>query len=330
MTEKEFIRKNGGVWRDLENEISFFSARKGSRKADKDGPLSRERIDRFIVLYNQAANHLAYCRTFFGKTETEYYLNRLVGKAHSILYGKKAVSLRDGVRYLFSGFQKTFRKEFLFFLLAFLLMVIPALVGFLYARADVRNAEVFLGPVSLREEGNYDDFVASVSAATGAYIGENNILVCREALAGGFTLGIFTVYLLIYNGWMVGVLGGYEAARGQGTFFWSLILPHGVTELFAIMLSGMAGFLIAWAIIHPGQLRRRTNLLLAGKKAIGIICVCAIWLIISAGIEAWFTPLALPYWTKYAFAAGMFVLLLVYLLLPGARKKNGRRTGELR
>lgn len=317
MPEQEFIDLHSGMWRELEAETTYFSRHMSRlRNRLKASALTRERVDHYIELYNQTANHLAFCRTFYGDTQTSEYLNRIAGNAHAVIYSKTVFDPMKIIRFFTTGFPKLFRKEFVMFLIAFLAMAISAAVAYAYVRADTRNALAFMDEQSLasiREEGNYDDYSSVTSSITGTYIGMNNIFVCLLAFAGGFTLGIYTLYMLISTGIQLGVLGAYTASKGQSAFFWSLILPHGVTELFAIFLSGAAGFMIARAIIMPGKLTRKTALVENGKKALKFMVMAAVFLIPSAIIESFFTPLDLPYYVKFMFASGVFALLVMYL-----------------
>ena len=333
MSEQEFIDLHSATWRELEAETTYFSRHMSRlRNRLKASALTRERVDHYIELYNQTANHLAFCRTFYGDTQTSEYLNRIAGNAHAVIYTKTVLEPGKIARFFTTGFPKLFRKEFIMFLIAFLAMTIPVIVAYAYVRADARNALAFVDEntlANIREEGNYDDFSAAMSSISGAYIGGNNILVCIQAFAGGFTLGIYTLYMLIFNGLQLGVLGAYCAGKGQGAFFWSLIVPHGVTELFAIMLSGAAGFMIARAIIMPGKLTRKTALVEWGKKSLKFMIMAILFLIPSALIESFFTPLALPYYVKFLFALGVFVLLVVYLCvgIRGDIKERKLRKG---
>ena len=327
-TEQEFIRRNISTWQELESENKYFTGRRSRlRNAHSKTAPTKERVDRYIELYNVTANHLAYVRTFWGETETAEYLNAIVGDAHSAIYSKTVFNFGKVFRFLGTGFPKLFRSEFRFFLFAFLAFTLPALTAFLYVIVNPDNALAFMSAEQLagiRQEGNYDTFSALKSTLAGMYIGGNNIVVCIEAFAGGLTLGLFTLYAMVTNGLLIGALAGYTAANGSGAFFWSLILPHGVTELFAIWLSGMAGFLIAYAIINPGRISRKTAIIVQGKKAIKIMLICVLFLIPSAVIESFFTPLAIPYYYKFLFAGGMAALVTAYMLV-GVRKKGERR-----
>ncbi len=329
-TEQEFIRRNIATWQELESENKYFTRRRSRLRnsLSKTAP-TKERVDRYIELYNITANHLAYVRTFWGETETAEYLNAVVGDAHSAIYSKTVFNFGKVFRFIATGFPKLFRKEIAFFIFSFLAFALPALVAYIYVRVNPENALAFMSAdqlANIRPEGNYDTFTALKSTLSGMYIGGNNIIVCIEAFAGGLTLGLFTIYMLATNGILIGALAGYTGAKGSAAFFWSLILPHGVTELFAIWLSGMAGFMIAYAIINPGKLSRKTAIIVQGKKAVKIMAICVLLLIPSAIIESFFTPLDLPYYIKFLFAGGMAALVIAYTLV-GVRKTGSFKTG---
>ena len=322
--ELEFTRRNGALWQELERETKFFSRHMGRirNRITGRGP-DKERTDRFMETYRRAANHLAYARSFFGESsDTAAYLNRIAGSAHAVIYAGRSRGLRRFFAFVAKGFPRLFRREFLLFVITALVLILPGLLAYLYVRADVRNALLFLDAATLenlRPEGLYDEVSPVFNTIQGFYIGENNILVALKAFAGGLTLGLFTVYTLIGNGLIIGALAAYTQAGGTAAFFWSLILPHGITEFFAIFLSGMAGLALARAILRPGRVSRKTALIRAGRTAVRLMLMSILFLVFSAAVESWFTPLDLPYAVKYAFAGTVLVLLVLYLC-AGIRK----------
>jgi len=326
--ELDFVREHGALWQELEAETKYFRGHMGRirNRVSKNGP-DKERVDHYMEIYRCTANHLAYARSFFGEsTETAEYLNRIAGNAHAVIYAGRSRGIKRFFKFIATGFPKLFRSEIVLFIISALALILPGLVAYLYVKADVRNALLFVDAKTLenlRPEGVYDDVVPVMNNINGFYIGENNIIVCLSAFAGGLTLGLFTLYMLINNGMLIGVLAAYFEMQGSAVFFWSLILPHGITEFFAIFLSGMAGFVLGRAIIRPGRISRKTALIKAGKTALKLIMMCILFLIFSAVVESWFTPLALPYWVKYAFSGTVLVLLVLYLCV-GIRKRKDK------
>ncbi len=123
----------------------------------------------------------------------------------------------------------------------------------------------------------------------------NNFSVALKMFEGGMLLSIPTVYLLAYNG----ILIGFTGAHLPLTYFLSYTVPHGIFELTAIILAGAAGFRLTQAIINvlAGIKIRGINksdifvdhLTISVKMlidAVVIIVIVAILLIIAAFVEA--------------------------------------------
>src|SRR2546430_17685245 len=84
----------------------------------------------------------------------------------------------------------------------------------------------------------------------------NNLRVCFRAFAGAINISIVTVNLLLYNGVMLGVVGGLAFESGNGSVFTQLVIGHGVLELSCIVVAGAAGLRLAMAVIDPGRRKR--------------------------------------------------------------------------
>ena len=133
-------------------------------------------------------------------------------------------------------------------------------------------------------------------APMASFIMTNNIRVCMLSFAGGMTMGILTLFLLIFNGLMLGVVGAAVALDGPATAlnFWGFVAPHGVLELPSIFIAGAAGLVLAYAIINPGELPRRVALRIAGIDAMILMLGVAATLVVAGTIEAFFSPLNIP------------------------------------
>jgi uncharacterized membrane protein SpoIIM required for sporulation len=75
------------------------------------------------------------------------------------------------------------------------------------------------------------------------------------AFGGGIVAGLVTVWVLIQNGLLLGMVMGLCVKYK----FWDIpvfIAGHGVIELTAIFIAGGAGLMIGKAILMPGDRRR--------------------------------------------------------------------------
>lgn len=102
-------------------------------------------------------------------------------------------------------------------------------------------------------------------------------------MALGVLAGIPTSLLMIYNGMILGVFVAIHLRAGINAEMWAWILPHGVTEIGAIILCGGVGLILGKAIVSPGMETRTEALRRAGEEAGltmlgagGMLCVAAV------------------------------------------------------
>ncbi len=167
------------------------------------------------------------------------------------------------------------------------------------------------------EEGKvWFDSILAVRPLASSMIMTNNISVCFLSFALGITFGLGTIYLMAFNGLMLGALAGLCYTNGLGIPFWSFVLPHGVIELTAIFISGGAGLLLGTALWVPGDLSRKEALTQRGRQAGLLVIGCVPLLIVAGIIEGFFSPAPFPAALKFVVAVILFLLLLLYLLSP--------------
>jgi uncharacterized membrane protein SpoIIM required for sporulation len=189
----------------------------------------------------------------------------------------------------------------------------PALAGALVPGAEAVVEQVRAGEEwwqRINEEG------ASVAAAE---IMTNNIGVAFRAFAGGVTLGIYTLFVLVSNGIFLGVVAGAAQRFDFADNLWGFVAAHGAIEFSVIFLAGGAGLQLGWAILRPGLLSRRAALVVAARRALLIVLGCVPLLVIAGLIEGFVSPSALPLGVKFAVAAISGAALWGYLLGVGRR-----------
>lgn len=316
MKEDRFIQENSGTWSYLESTLSKLKS-KGLKK------FSGNELNDFINAYNRTCGHLSYCRTNYGSSDTAAYLNRLVTAAHSYIYTTKTSNLRRLKDFYLKDFPLLLRQDLRFFWISMSLFLLGILVSFIYTLISPDNAAAFLP----REILNSIDFGNQSSkawdgAVMSSYIFTNNIKVGFAAFALGVTLGIGSSYMLIYNGFILGGIAALAAQNNYTLKFWSLILPHGILELFAIFVCGAAGLIIGYSIINPGVYSRKDSFIIKGKTGVRLVCGTIPIFVIAGLIEGFITPSALPDFIKLAFAVFTLALLLFYIIFINVRYKN--------
>ena len=146
----------------------------------------------------------------------------------------------------------------------------------------------------------------------------NNVKVSFNCFAGGIFLGVGSLVFLGYNGLVLGATAGHFANLGVLGYLLSFIIGHGVLELFAIAVSGAAGFLLGFALLAPGDLSRREALVVRGRVAVRMVGAVVVLLVVAGLIEG----LASASGASFAYRAGISAASAVFLvlyLLNGAR-----------
>ena len=141
----------------------------------------------------------------------------------------------------------------------------------------------------------------------------NNISVSFAAISGGMTAGLYTAYIMGYNGLSIGAIATLVGQNNLAYPFWAFVFPHGALELPAIFFAGGAGLLIARAILFPGKYRRLDALRFYGSKAVQLVFAIVPMLVIAGTIEGFFSPNPnVNAAIKYLVGIILFTLLVLY------------------
>ena len=127
---------------------------------------------------------------------------------------------------------------------------------------------------------------------------------------------------MVFNGMLLGVFVAIHYQAGIRSEMWAWILPHGVTEIGAIMLCGGVGLMLGQAVVRPGIRSRRQELINTGKEAAGVCLGVGLMLVAAAIIESYVRQ---SYWStsgRLLFAAVTAVLWAAYFAHGWHREKK--------
>lgn len=319
MEEREFVEESRAVWQRLAEMTK-------EARAQGVSALSAASLKRMHEDYRRAAADLAYAQTHFPGSRSERALNALVSHAHGVLYGRSDSRVSYAARFLAVEYPRLVRAHWRTIALSALLLFGSSLLGAIIAVADPALARTLL-PRMFRDVLGEQDWSAPKDAFMGvaplisAAITSNNIQVSLYAFAGGVTFGALTVYALVQNGLMLGILAGAIGTGAHALEFWSLIVPHGALELPAIVLAGSAGLTLARALVAPGDLPRPDALKAASRPAVLLVLGAIPLLVVAGMIEGFLTPAKFDPAAKVAFGGAMAFLLTAYVLLPGRQRR---------
>lgn len=318
MTEANFILKNEEQWKSLES-YNKMVAKRGIRKLEKS------EVREFAHLFRLASHHLAYSKTHYPKSHVIPYLNNILGVSHNHFYVRESKTISDICKYFTHIFPETVRETWRYWLVATIIFAISIIFAGFYVAHDHYQLNMIMPhgfghftPGEVPDLG--DGTVHWEHSLMASIITTNNITVSFNAIAGGLLAGIGTLYILIYNGLLIGALFGFFHSVGADLIVaYALVLPHGIIELAAIFICGGCGLMLAKGLLIPGQTTRKQSLIIAAKKTALLIPGIVMMLVVAGVIEGYFTPMSIHAVYKLIFAALTFVLLVTYFRSCGRR-----------
>lgn len=308
MDLKMFIKKHRNDWSQLEQSLREVTKRRRT--------LTSEQLEQFQALYQKVSHHLSYSQTYFPREEMTDYLNQLVGKAHNVLYSNQVTSLYQMRQFFGQSFIRLLLEQRSFVLAAMGLFLMGAAGGYLSVLDNplhlysIIPAEIAhsIDPNAL---GKHHESVKSPVMST--EIMTNNIQVALLAFAGGVTLGLWTGYLLVFNGIMLGAIAAVFWQHDKFYDFWAYIVPHGIIELTAIFIAGGSGLLMGYRVLVPGPYSRSHQIKRQAIRSVQLLLGTIPLFVIAGIIEGYITPAAISLEAKYAVALGTLAALILYI-----------------
>lgn len=296
MREPAFLRKNKEKW--LEYEAKLFG---------KDG----EEIDpdRLAELYIQLTDDLAYARTFYPRSQIVRYLNGLAARTHLTIYKDQRQERGRFRTFWTEELPLIFYRNRRYFLYAFIIFSVSAMIGAFGALQDQDFLRMVLGdsyvdmtldniergdPMGVyKDEQPFTMFIR---------IALNNLFVAFMVFVLGsfFTFGaIFGLPFppfnfdsgLFFNGIMLGSFLTFFHLEGVLGEALPVIYIHGTLELSAIVIAGAAGFMLGNGFMFPGDQTRRASLQAAARDGIKIMVSLVPVFLMAAFLESFITRL---------------------------------------
>jgi uncharacterized membrane protein SpoIIM required for sporulation len=248
-----------------------------------------------------------------------------VSTGHNALYGVRGVRRLRPRQFLLQSLPASVWEARRYVLAAFLVFVIPGLIGFFVVRLDPAAAESLLpdqmiaraatGGDQARAGIGYAEMPSPFLPMMASGIIANNVQVAIAAFAFGISAGIGTVLILSLNGLSIGATLGLFTNYGLAGWLLTFVAGHGVLELTAIFFAGGAGLAIARAVVAPGDLARRDALVVNGRLALRLVGAAAVLLLVAGAIEGFLSASPAPAALKVGVsAASAGVVGLLFLL----------------
>ena len=315
MISTHWLEKRRTHWERLDSLLE--QSRSNGLKA-----LTRTELRELGLLYRQAAADLSALREDPSAQNFARSLNLLLVRAHNTIYSSQKSSFLDIVRFYKDTYPQIFRRNLRPVIIALALFAAGAVLGMALTLTQPQFMHELLGErmvQSIERREMWTHSIVSIKPFASSRIMTNNLSVSFTTFALGITAGLGTVYMLVLNGVLLGVIGAACWLSGMSLSLWSFVAPHGVLELPAIFIAGGAGLKVAGGLLFPGLHSRRDSLILAGSEAVRLVVGIIPVLVVAGVIEGFLSPSGLSVRWKFCFAASLFLLFIYYLFGSGKR-----------
>jgi uncharacterized membrane protein SpoIIM required for sporulation len=319
-----FRREREGTWFELESIVDKI-------ESQGIGAASAEELSRLPHLYRATLSSLSVARTISLDRNLLAYLEALSSRAYFCVYTTRRRPWQVFLEFFTHQFPLAIyaMRWHLLVATAILMLGVLAAMGMVLDEPEMFHAFVSRdyasgrGPDSTTEElravlfdgaqfsgselGNFASFLMTHNARIG--------LLCFML---GIVFGVPVIYLLFQNGAVLGAFSALYVSRDLGVELYSWLLPHGITEILAVLVCGAAGLYIAESVVFPGEHSRLGNLARRGRIA-GAVALGAVLMFVIAGlIEGIFRQTVQSISVRYAVATGTAIFWMLYLGVWGS------------
>jgi uncharacterized membrane protein SpoIIM required for sporulation len=289
LRSQEFRREREGTWSELERLLARLE--QGGVKG-----LRAQELERLPRLYRATLSSLSVARAISTDRNLLDYLESLAARAYVHVYATRRGLLETCLEFFASTFPSMVRRHAAPIGLAGLFLLLGIAAGAALVSRDMDRYHAFVpdGMAGGRTPEASTEYLRSTlyagdeqeSEQLGAFAAmlfAHNARIGMLCFALGILAGVPVILLLLYTGTMLGAFAALFASRGLGMELWGWLLPHGVTELLAVVLCGGAGLVLARGLVFPGVRRRRVELALRGREA-SLIVIGAVAMLLLAGL----------------------------------------------
>lgn len=289
----EFRKDREQEWLELDRLVSVATTR-GLNTLPSDD------LDRLPILYRRALSSLAVARRTAMDRALVEYLNALAVRAYLVVYTSRPAT-RAPIRTFLASFPNAvvaLRWELLASTILFLtgVAVGTALTvsdpAWFYSFVDEEMAAGRTPEASTATLRNalYDDGGDGL-AVFASFLFTHNARIGMAAFATGFAAGLPSAMLLFINGLTLGAFVALYAQRGLFVALMGWLLPHGVPELFAVILCGAAGLHLGRAIVLPAGRTVRVALSENGQSTARVVSGAIVLFAVAGLFEGFFRQL---------------------------------------
>jgi uncharacterized membrane protein SpoIIM required for sporulation len=320
MDYSRFLQLREPFWRRFEERLA--AARRDPRR------LTYEDLEELALTYRQVLHDHALATARFGSTGAARRLEWLAIQGTRWIYGPAGGRRGGFLRFWTRSFPMAFRENLANLSASVALFAVAALFGLFLASIQTGMASALLSPQAVRgleERHLWTEKVlhAAPPALTSSAIATNNISVSLVGWAGGALAGLGSLYIILFNGFLLGALFGVTLHYGLAGELAEFVSAHGPLEITLMLVTAAAGLGLARGLIEADDRPRGEAVAAAARQALSVLGGCVPWFILLALVETFLSPSPdFPVAAKVATGLSLEAIFLVAAWNPFLRKEE--------
>jgi len=285
MDYARFVALRRPLWESFERDATAARRRRDLSYAD---------VEDLALRYRQVLHDHAWARARFPGTGAAQRLLRLAVLGGTVLQREDEARL-SLVRFFFTRFPAAVRASLPWIGVATALFFVTGLLGVAVAVYEPGVAVAILGPEAIR--GLRDGHLWTESLTTtvppsfsSSAIATNNMSVALTAWAGGALFGLGSVWVAMFNGFLLGAVFGVTARFSMAAELGEFVAAHGPLEITLILVCAGAGLGIGVALLRAGDLPRSVTVPRAAREALVVLLGCLPWFLLLGIVEGFLSP----------------------------------------
>ena len=287
MDYPRFLELRQSAWGRFETTLAAL--RRRSRR-----PTYGE-LEEFALSYRRILHDYALAAARFAGTGAARRLERLALDGTRWIYVPARLERGSLARFWVRSFPLAFRRNLSNLWATTAVFSIAALFGLFLAIVQTGLASALLPPQALQDLARGRLWTESLVRTTpptisSSAIATNNISVSLAGWAGGALAGLGALYIVLFNGFLLGALVGVTLHYSLASRLLEFVAAHGPLEITLVLVTSAAGLGLGRALVEAGEPPRREAMVQAGRDALRVLGGCIPWFVLLAVVESFLSP----------------------------------------
>jgi uncharacterized membrane protein SpoIIM required for sporulation len=314
MQYERFVRQRKPLWDEFETRLQLL--------LQDERHLAHGDLETLAFRYRQVLHDHAHARARFPGTGAGRRLHDLALSGTRALQWDRPAR-RGSLRGFFkSTFPLAFRLHLPYILVASALFFTAFVVGATFSWLQQGVGTAILGPEAvegLRQGRLWTESLTTTvpPGVSSSAIATNNMSVGLTGWAGGALFGLGSLYVVLFNGFMLGAVLTATSHYGLTPALLEFVAAHGPLEITLILVTASGGLALGRALVAADDRPRRDAAAEAARHALVLLVGCLPWFAILGIVEGFISPApAVPAILKAALGAALLSLFLVVAWNP--------------